>query len=310
MGSMRGVTRRARRYLGIGLTLGLAGLITWAQPSSAQTLERVAAAGVLKIGYRKDAPPFSFETEAGEAAGYTIDLCRKIAADVKEELSLPEIALEYVAVGTEDRFRAISNGQIDILCGAATATLSRREVVSFSLPVFITGVSGLLRADAPSFLREVLAGRRPTVPPRTLVLQAFTDRTFAARSNTTAEAWLKDGLADLATNAEMVTVPSHDEGVRRVLEGEVDAYFADRAILVGLVAQSASPDAFEISDRFFTYEPYALALLKGDEAFRLRIDRTLSRLYRTGEIDSIFGEHIGVPGEAVRALFMINSLPE
>lgn len=310
MDRIRITGRRALVFISLGFTLTLAALIILAQSSSAQTLERVAASGVFKIGYREDAPPFSFKTEVGEAAGYTVNLCRTIAADVKENLGRPEIALEYIPVGTEDRFQAVADGRIDILCGASTATLLRRELVSFSLPIFVTGVSALLRSDAPAFLREVLAGRRPTMPPRKLVIQAFTDRKFAARSNTTAEVWLKDSLANLATNSEMVTVSSHMEGLRKVQDGEIDAYFADRAILKGLVAQSESPDNFEISDHFFTYEPYALALQKGDEAFRLLVDRTLSRLYRTGEIDSIFGEYFGVPGEAVRALFMINSLPE
>lgn len=298
------------RGFGISLLLVIFSLFTWALPLSAQTLEQVGTTGRFTIGYREDAPPFSYKTAAGDAAGYTVDLCRTIAADVKEELGLAEMEVAYVAVSTAERFQAVADGQVDILCGATTATLSRREIVSFSLPVFITGVSALLRADAPSFLREVLAGHRPTVPPRMLVTQAFAGRTFGARSNTTAETWLADSLVQLATNATMVTVDSHDEGMRQVLEGEMDAYFADRAILLGLVAKSEDPDLFEISDRFFTYEPYALALRRGDEAFRLRVDRTLSRLYRGGDIASIFGEYIGTPGEAVRALFMINSLPE
>jgi ABC-type amino acid transport substrate-binding protein len=282
----------------------------WVEGASAQTLERIGSAGVIKIGYREDAPPFSFKTEIGEPAGYTVDLCRKIAADVKRELGLAEITVDYVTVGTDDRFQAVAEGKIDILCGATTATLSRRELVSFSLPTFVTGVSALLRADAPSFLREVLAGRRPGASARSSVRQALADRTFAVRANTTAETWLRESLATLAANAEMVSVESHEEGLALVLDKNADAYFADRAILVGLIALSDRPAEFEIADRFFTYEPYALALGKGDEAFRLSVDRTLSRLYRSGEIVQIFGEYFGVPGKAVRTLFQINSLPE
>ena len=298
--------RRAERWLILALAL----LVASAQPTWAATLERVAETKQLRIGHREDAPPFSFKASTGEVAGYTIELCRRIADDLKAELGLDAIEIEYVAVEAGNRFQAIADGDIDLLCGSTTATLSRRELVSFSIPTFITGVSALMRGDAPQFLREVLSGRRPSLPPRKLVQQAFVDRKFGVRSDTTAEEWLQVHLSDLATNAEMIAVASHDEGLRLVQEGEIDAYFGDRAILVGLVSQSAAPQDFEIGERFFTFEPYALAMAKGDEAFRLSVDRSLSRLYRSVEIDRIFADHFGTPSPSVRALFQINSLPE
>ena len=45
------------------------------------TLERIADRGEFRIGYRTDARPLSFE-ENGEAAGYSVDFCRRIAAAV------------------------------------------------------------------------------------------------------------------------------------------------------------------------------------------------------------------------------------
>ena len=277
---------------------------------AAQTLERVAEGGVFKIGYREDAPPFSFVAEGGEPTGYTIGLCRAVAAAAQAHLGLAEMGIEYVAVGTEDRFEAVETGRIDLLCGATTATLSRRERVSFSIPTFVTGIAALLHADASPFLREVLAGQRPSLAPRYLVHEAFKNRKMGVRAQTTAEDWLRKSIADLATTGEVVTVARHEEGLELVRDRTLDAYFADRAILVGLVAASDAPDEFLIAERLFTYEPYALALAKGDEAFRLLVDRTLSRMYRSGDIDPIFAEYFGLPGQIIKSLFVINSLPE
>ncbi len=288
----------------------LAALLQAASPAVAQTLERISAAGVIKVGYREDARPFSFKGETGEPSGFAIDLCREIVADVAVQLKLAELSIEYQPVSTEDRFKAVADGRIDILCGASTVTLARRELVSFSIPTFQTGISPLIRADAPAFLRDVLARRKPTLPPRVALVQAFADRKFGVRSNTTAETWLQKSIKTLASNAELVTVDSHDEGLRQVLDGDLDAYFADRAILLGLALASDRVNDLVVGERLYSHEPYGLALAKGDEEFRLLVDRSLSRLYRTLAITRIFARHFGTPGPAILALYQMQALPE
>ncbi|MDJ0941961.1 MAG: amino acid ABC transporter substrate-binding protein [Kiloniellales bacterium] len=285
-------------------------LISAASPASAQTLERIAETGVLKVGYREDARPFSFKGETGEPSGYAIELCREVAADVAIKLKLPELSIDYRPVSTEERFRAVAEGRIDILCGASTVTLARREIVSFSIPTFQTGISPLLRADAPAFLRESLAQRRPALPPRVVLMQAFEDRKFGVRADTTAEAWLRKSIKTLASNAEIATVDSHDEGLRQVLDGELDAYFADRAILLGMALASDRMSELVVGERLYSHEPYGLALAKGDEDFRLLVDRSLSRLYRTLAITPIYARYFGSPGRLVLALYQMNALPE
>ena len=54
----------------------------------AQTLDRIRAKGELKIGFRSDAAPFSYRTEIGEPAGSSVDLCRAVAARLKQQLHL------------------------------------------------------------------------------------------------------------------------------------------------------------------------------------------------------------------------------
>ena len=114
---------RRLAWLAFGATLLLA------LGAQAQTLERVRATGTFKIGFREDAEPFSFKDAQGEAAGFSIELCRLIATQVRQTLGLDELTIEYVPVGTEDRFQAVKDGRIDILCSSDTVTLSRRELV-------------------------------------------------------------------------------------------------------------------------------------------------------------------------------------
>ena len=281
-----------------------------ASTASAQTLDRVRASGVLTIGYRVDARPFSFEEQAGEPSGFSIELCRAVGADIQAELGLNDLSIEYVPVSTEERFQAVARGDVDILCGASTVTLARREIVSFSIPIFQTGISAAMRADASPFLHDTLALQQPTLPRRAAILQAFANRTFGVRADTTAESWLRDSVVDLASNADVVTVDSHDEGLRQVRERELDVYFADRAILLGLVRADTKLGELLVGERLFTNEPYGLALRKGDEDFRLLVDRSLSRIYRSLEIESILAEHLGRPGPQVLNFFLATALPE
>jgi ABC-type amino acid transport substrate-binding protein len=276
-------------WLTITLTLLLAGA------AQAQTLERIRESGTFKLGYREDAAPFSFEDALGEPAGFSVELCRLVAAAAKAALGLDQIRIEYVPLGTEDRFQAVRDSRVDILCGATTVTLSRRELVDFSLPIFLDGAAVLLRADGPEDLTG-LAGQK-----------------IGVRGATTTEEALRNTLGEIKMDAEVVTVASHGEGLSKLEAGEIAAYFGDQAILIFLAARSDAPEKLKISDRQLTFEPYALALARGDADFRLLVDRTLAGIYRTGLIDQLFTNAFGPNADqsaALQAVYLINALEE
>lgn len=275
--------------------IAIALLTTSIWSAGAATLDRLRAGGVIKIGYRSDAPPFSYASSVDEPAGYTVALCREVAARIKEQLKLDKLSIEYVPVGAEDRFKTVEDGKIDLLCGATTATLARRERVDFSLPTFVDGASVLLRADGPQTFGD-LEGRKVGV-----------------RAGTTTEEALANTVKDLKILVETVSVKDHKEGLAKLLNDEIAAYFADRAILFFLMAGSGAPEKLFLSEQQFTYEPYALALRKGDDAFRLEVDRALSRIYRSGVIATVFSSAFGASAEPTRelsALYRISALPE
>jgi polar amino acid transport system substrate-binding protein/glutamate/aspartate transport system substrate-binding protein len=272
-------------------------VVTLALPSwaGAQTLDQIRESGILKIGYREDAAPFSYKNAIGQPAGYTIELCQGVATAIADDLGVAQLALQYVPVTASNRFDAITSGQIDLLCGATTATLSRREVIDFSLGTFIDGGGVLLPVDAPGSFDQ-LAGKKVGVS-----------------AGTTTEAALGRALERNGIEAEVVLVGSHEEGLAKLEAGEISAYFGDQAILIFLAAGSATPDKLKLGEGQFTLEPYALGMRRGDDDFRLAVDRALSNIYRSGEASLIFKNNFGakaVPSELLRAMFVINTLPE
>jgi len=274
--------------------LALAAALLLAHNTAAATLDRIKADGVFRLGYRTDAQPYSYSTDAGLPAGYVVDLCREVAKAAGRQVGRADLRVEYVAVTAENRFDALRDGRVDILCDPTSMTLSRREQVDFSLMTFVDGASVLFQADGPRSFED-LAGKKVGV-----------------RSGTTTEQALRATLARLNVTADVVAVTDHRDGLKRVMSGELAAYFADRAILAFLLLQSDAPQKLRLADEYFTHETYALALPRDDGAFRLLVDRTLAELYRTGAVVKIFANSFGAtpPSDIVKALYLLNSLPD
>jgi ABC-type amino acid transport substrate-binding protein len=274
--------------LALVLTAGAGG-------ASAGTLDRISHDKAIRIAFREDAPPFSYKDKSGTPAGFIVDLCRAIARHLGDQLNLPTLNLAYVPVTATDRFAAIEQGKADLLCEPTTETLARRQEVDFSIPTFVDGAGLMIRTDGPRSLSG-LAGRK-----------------IGVLAGTTTEEELRNTLKDAGITADVIPAKTHAEGLAMLDDGKVSAYFADRSILIFLIHQSKAPDKLMLADNYLTVEPYALALPRGDEDFRLAVDRALSHIYRDGEIASIFARSFGgkaKPSGIIETLYVIAALPD
>ncbi len=291
--------------------VSLVTLLNAALPVSAGTLDQIKGSGKLRLGYRTDARPFSYRDESGNAAGYSVVLCQRIAEQVKAELGLPALGVEWVPVTLEGRFQDVQQGQVDLLCGADTETLARRKEVSFSIPIFPGGIGAMLRADAPAGLRDILVGRPWTRPLwRGSPAEILNQRTFSVVKGTTAERWLAGRIDTFRITATVAPVESYEAGVRRVLDRNSDVFFADRAILLDAATHSSSAGDLLVLDRYFTHEPVALALERNNDDLRLMVDRTLSQLFGSNEFRSLYAKWFGPPNEDALTFFQLSALPE
>ena len=280
-----------------------------AVPVLAATLDRVRETGKLTLGYRTDARPFSYKDESGNAVGYAVALCNEVAEQVKSELGLSGLTVEWIPVTIEDQFQAVKENKVDLLCGAAETLTSRRDV-DFSIPIFPGGVGALLRATAPVGLKEVLSGRPPSGPLwRGYPAQIIEKQTLSAVEGP-SEKWLKDKLGELQLTAQIIPVKSYDEGIQRVLDGRSDVFFADRSILLDAVKRGRSADKLVVVEREFTYAPIALALERGDADFRLVVDRVLSQISRSEKFHDLYVKWFGKPDQSADTFFRLSTLPE
>lgn len=283
--------------------------IASAVTASAATLDRVKT-GKLALGYRTDGLPFSYKDASGNADGYAVQLCKDVAEKLKADLGISDLAVEWVPVTAEDQFRAIQEGKIDLLCGAAE-TLTSRKDADFSVPIFPGGIGALLRADAPLGLKEVLAGRPPSGPLwRGYPAQVLEKQVFSVVAGSPAEKWVKDRLNQLQLTADVVPVDSYDAGIERVLDRRSSVFFADRSILLDATRRNASANDLLVLDRRFTYAPIALALERNDSDFRLAVDRALSQIFGSEAFLGSYKNWFGRPGSDTDTFFRLSTLPE
>jgi polar amino acid transport system substrate-binding protein/glutamate/aspartate transport system substrate-binding protein len=262
--------------------------------AQADVLDRVRESGTIKLAHRTDAAPFSSLDSAGEPVGYSVELCRRVAAAVAATMPERAIRVEFVPVSAMDRFEAITSGRADLLCEATTVTLGRRERLDFSLFTFVSGAGMVIRRDSAN-ARVV----------RNL-------RTLGVLLGTTTEAATRRFAAAQAPPLTVVPVETHDVAIGLLRARQIDAYVADRDLLAEMLSSRGGPADLLLSDEYLTVEPYALAMRRGEDRLRLIADRTLAQLYRSGEILEVFRRWIAAPepNDAVRALYVLQSLAE
>jgi glutamate/aspartate transport system substrate-binding protein len=274
------------------LLLALSAASTAAPADNA--LEEIRQSGVIRMGYLEEAPPFSFD-HSGAPAGYSVDLCRHVAADIGRQLGTA-LRVEWVKLTQQNRLDAVQSGQVHVECGTTTWTLSRQEKVDFSLMTFIDGGTILAKADTALMRLEDFAGKR-----------------VAVVQNTTTDSNLRAALKRRGVAADVVPVPSPDKALAMLSTGQVEGFASDRVVLLGLGLSNPAGGNFRLLDEDFSVEPYALALPRGAPDLRLAVNRALAGIYRSGEVEAIFQRWLGAlgkPSVLLTALFYLQSIPE
>ncbi|GAB6403122.1 amino acid ABC transporter substrate-binding protein [Pseudomonas sp. MHK4] len=286
------------------------GLSMMSAVAGANTLERVRASNTLTLGYQPDFAPFS--THVGDkASGYAIDLCSKIADQVKTELGLSSLQVRFVPIKITEEVSAVSSGKVDIFCTPTPMTLERRKTVSYSVPIYTAGLSAVVHKYSPEPLLKVLRGEVAHDGPtwRATVNRGLAKQTFAAPEGGVTEQWIREQMRLLGVIATLVTVNNNDDGIKLVAEGKADAFFSDRIVLKNHIASDYPNGELLVLDRIYKYAPTSMMLERGDEDFRLLVDTVLSNMYRAGSIEQAYTQYLGGASDTAKKLFDVYAVP-
>lgn len=250
------------------LSLGLGA----ARAADGPTLTRVRETGVIVIGYRPASLPFSYLDAQLRPTGYTVELCDRIVAAVRERLQLPDLEVRRVEVASATRMPLVINGTLDLECGITTHTAERARHQAFSLTVFVAETRLMARAGE-----------------RVQSLADLRGLPVASTIGTTSIQHLAKANEQQGLGMRILGGLDDPEGFQLVRSGRARAFLMDDVILRSILAQQGpAADDYRLSDQSLTVEPYAIGLRKGDPQFKALVDGVLAGLYRSGEIHAIY----------------------
>jgi glutamate/aspartate transport system substrate-binding protein len=265
------ITRR--NFVPVGLVT-LSALLA-AGPSDAQegTLKKIKDTNTITLGHRDASIPFSYFDDKQAAVGYAMDLCGKIVDAVKAELKMPNLQVKLNPVTSATRIPLMANGTVDLECGSTTNNLERQKQVAFTITHFVT---------ANRFVSKKAANLKN--------LNDLKGKTVVSTSGTTNIKQITELNGQQNLGITILPAKDHAESFLMVETGRAVAFFMDDILLYSLVANSKNPSEWTISAEALSVEPYGIMLRRDDPSFKKVVDDAMTKLYKSGEINTIYAK--------------------
>ncbi|KKB82762.1 amino acid ABC transporter substrate-binding protein [Devosia limi DSM 17137] len=231
------------------LTIALsASLGLTATAAHAQTLEAVKEKGYVQCGVTGGVPGFSAPDANNNWAGLEVDFCRALAAAIFDDAE----AVRYTPLTSQERFAALSAGEIDVLSRTTTWTMSRDTDLGIS---FI----GTMYYDGQGFMV-----RKADEIASSLDLSGAA---ICIESGTTTELNAADYFAANNLEFNVVVFTDQDEVVKAFEDGRCDVYTTDASALAAERSKFANPDDYIILPEIISKEPLGPVVRQGDSTW-------------------------------------------
>jgi len=226
--------------IAVAASLGLG-----ATAAHAATLDDVKAKDYVQCGVTGGVPGFSAPDANNVWTGLEVDFCRAVASAIFNDAG----KVRYTPLTSQERFAALSAGEIDILSRTTTWTMSRDTDLGIS---FV----GTMYYDGQGFMVRKADG-----------IASAKDLSGAAiciESGTTTELNAADYFA--ANNLEFNTVVfvDQDEVVKAYEDGRCDVYTTDSSALAAERSKFANPSEHIILPEIISKEPLGPVVRAGD----------------------------------------------
>ncbi|GFK95589.1 L-cystine-binding protein FliY [Fundidesulfovibrio magnetotacticus] len=192
----------------------------------------------LVVGMELKYPPFESTDAKGMPVGLDVDLARMIAKDLGVELEIKD--MEWTGL-----IPALQTGKIDLIISGITGTLERAKTITFTSAYFTTGLCALLSSKRAPDLASVDALNDPK-------------RVIAVKTGTTADIVASKRFPKATINR----YKDESACVQEVVNGRADAFLYDQLSIARHAKEF--PQATRALLKPFTYEPFCIAMRKGD----------------------------------------------
>jgi len=237
----------------------------------AQTLDKIKSSGAVTMGVRESSGALSFTLGDGKYAGFHVEICQRVLADVQKSLGLAKLDVKYQAVTSQNRIPLVQNGTVDIECGSTTNNATRQKDVAFAVTTFVEEVRFAVKANSGITSIAQLAGKN-----------------VATTTGTTSVQHLRKHERGAGIDFKEVFGKDHADSFLLLESGRADAFVMDGQILAGNIAKAKNPADFRIVGEVLSVEPIAIMIRKDDPAFKKAVDDSIKAMMKSGEIGKLY----------------------
>ncbi|MDB5894362.1 MAG: Periplasmic component of amino acid ABC-type transporter/signal transduction system [Rhodoferax sp.] len=258
-----------RLHQSASLALALGCSIVAAQPVN--TLKKITDAGAITMGVRDASGAMSYSLGANDYAGFHVDVCRQVVADLQKQLNLKKLEIRYQLVTAQNRIPLVQNGTVDIECGTTTNNTSRQRDVAFAPTLYVEEV-------------RVATKKKSGIQS----LAQLANRTVAATAGSTAVQLIRKHERASGVEFKELFGKDNSDGFLLLETDRADAFAADGQILATMISQAKQPDQYVVLGDVLNVEPIAIMLPKGDAAFKRAVDASVMKLAKSGEVAKLY----------------------
>lgn len=268
------------KTVGVLSALLLAGAVQAEGDTSLGTLWKVRETGVLTVGYRTSAVPFSFTPASGsEPAGFAIDLCKRAVEAIREASGLSDMEVEYVNLERQDRLSRVVSGEADLECGVTTYREARAKHVGMSEPYFQTEERLLVRPGSGISSLADLNGKRVAY-----TAGAISDETLGKRER------------DASLTIEHFLRKTDADSLNMVASGQADAWLSTDVAVMDLLAKANRQNGeFGLACKPVNCEQFVIAMRRDDAEIKAIVDKAIETFKQNGEARALYAKWFQSP---------------
>ncbi len=223
------------------------------------------AADTLKIGTEGAYPPFNLIDASGQAGGFDVEIAKALCAKMKTEC-------EVVTSDWDGIIPALNAKKFDFIAASMSITEERKQAVDFTDPYytnklqFIAPKTSDFKTDKDSLKGKVIGAQRATI----------------------AGTWLEDNLGDVV---ETKLYDTQENAYLDLASGRVDGVLADKFVNWEWLKSEAGKDFEFKGDPVFDNDKVAIALRKGDDPLREKLNTALREIIADGTYKQISAKY-------------------
>ncbi len=234
-------------------------------------IENIRETHTINISYIDDQYPFSY-TLMEKPVGMAIDLCRKVASHIENDLGIKPLHIQWIKTNPAARFQMVINHKSDIECSNLTDTPTRRAKLLFSEPFFYSSTAYIYHKKAHLEKKELLSGHTIFVTSGGVAMPEVTLLN-----------------AELHYSFFIHLSQSSVSGFHNMENNDNSVFVGDDILLHSLMSKYSTAGEYEISsDRLSEVQPFALVSAKGSVYLQEKTNETLHDLFNSGEFEKIY----------------------